>query len=35
MFKNALTLEAGLHLAEGVHLGRPLQVMQVSVNAAE
>ena len=29
-FKRALTLEAGLQLAEGVHLGKFPQVMQVS-----
>ena len=32
-FERALTLEAGLQLAEGLHLGRSLQVMQVSTGA--
>ena len=32
-FKRALTLEAGLQLAKGVHLGRSPQVMQVSTSA--
>ena len=32
-FKKALTLEAGLQLAEDVYLGRPPQVKQVSTDA--
>ena len=28
-FQRVLTLEAGLQLAEGVHLGRPYQVMWI------
>ena len=32
-FERALTLEAGLKLAKGVHLGRSPQVMQVSTSA--
>ena len=31
-FKRVLTLEAGLQLAKGVHLGRSPQVMQVSTS---
>ena len=33
-FERALTLEAGLQLAEGVHLQRSFQVMQVSTNVS-
>ena len=33
-FKRALTLEAGLQLAEGIHFGRFPQVMQVSNGAS-
>ena len=33
-FHRALTLEAGLHLAKGVHIGRSPQVMQVSTSAS-
>ena len=32
--KRALNLEAGLHLAKGVHLGRSFQVMQVSTGVS-
>ena len=34
-FQKALTLEAGLQLAEGVHLGGSSQVMKVSTDAHE
>ena len=34
VFKRALALEAGFHLAEGVHLGRSPHVMQVFISAA-
>ena len=33
-FKRALALENGLQLAKGVHLGRFLQVMQISPSAS-
>ena len=33
IFERAVTLEAGLQLAKGVHLGRSPQVMQVSTSA--
>ena len=33
-FKRALTLEAGLQLAKGIHLGRSPQVMQVSASVS-
>ena len=35
VFKKALTLEAGLQLDMFLHLGRPSQIMQVSVIVAE
>ena len=34
-FKTVETLQAGLQLAEGIHLGRLPQVMQVSTYAQE